>query len=418
MIDANSMHRLTKLLIDSGEAASVQEAIDSFSRYGVRIRLGADIAHDVAGQIIALTAINCAARSFNGNVVIEGDDFELIAPGFESTRLAKFIDSVGVKSSHNASQSWPRVVINHDSAERGDILAWSAGWHFGLGAPHTGGPPFPPSCVAVAGLAINEAFSILRLDNPYAGRRKIKLSLWNPASLDSTAPSHQDLARPGGLWLIGAGHLGQAYAWTLGFMPAGPEPIFLQDIDVVTNSTISTSMVSQRSDCGRKKTRVVAQWLEARGYKTALIERRFDGSQQLRPEEPGVALFGVDNAAARRVAEGAGFQHIIDAGLGSGPRDFRGIRIRTFPGPSAAAALWSSEQQNREPLATAYQQMVKDGADACGVTQLATRAVGAPFVGCVAAGYVLGELIRQNVGGPTFGFLDMHLRDPEQLGVG
>jgi hypothetical protein len=177
-------------------------------------------------------------------------------------------------------------------------------------------------------------------------------------------------------------------------------------------------MVSHASDLGQKKTRVVARWLEARGYQTALIERRFDETQRVRPEEPGTALFGVDNAAARRVIESAGFRLAIDAGLGSGFRDFRGIRLRTFPGPSTAAKLWAEETESRAPLAPAYQLLLEEGAEACGVTLLATRSVGAPFVGCVAAGYVLAERIRRQLGAQQCGFVDLHLREPERLDAG
>jgi len=144
------------------------------------------------------------------------------------------------------------------------------------------------------------------------------------------------------LWLVGLGHLGQAYAWTIGFLTPGSRPVFLQDVDLVTESTLSTSMVSHVSDQGQEKTRVVAHWLDARGYRIALVERRFDEAQRARPEEPNTALFGVDNATARRGIEAAGFRLVIDAGLGSGFNDFRALRVRTFPGPSSAAALWAS----------------------------------------------------------------------------
>ena len=79
-----------------------------------------------------------------------------------------------------------------------------------------------------------------------------------------------------GVWLVGLGHLGQGYAWGLGFIESGDAPLFLQDVDLVTESTVSTSMLSKRQDIGVRKTRVVSAWLESRDYKTALVERRFD----------------------------------------------------------------------------------------------------------------------------------------------
>jgi hypothetical protein len=61
-MDADSLHRLAKLLIDSGEAASIPEALDTFSRYGVKIHLSGETVHDVGQQILALTAITSLSK--------------------------------------------------------------------------------------------------------------------------------------------------------------------------------------------------------------------------------------------------------------------------------------------------------------------------------------------------------------------
>ena len=54
------------------------------------------------------------------------------------------------------------------------------------------------------------------------------------------------------------------------------------------------------------KTRVLAEWLEARGFRTVLEERRFGEWIRRAQEEPGVALCGVDNALARASLERLG----------------------------------------------------------------------------------------------------------------
>ena len=53
---------------------------------------------------------------------------------------------------------------------------------------------------------------------------------------------------PSSLWLIGLGHLGQAYLWALGLLPytqASSLRLVLQDIDIITPSTESTSILSE-----------------------------------------------------------------------------------------------------------------------------------------------------------------------------
>lgn len=418
-MDADSFHRLAKALVDSGESASVQEALDAFAAYGVRVRLAAGVATDVTAQVIAMTVINSAARSFQGNVVVESGDFELCTPGFAGVRLTEFLAWAQVLTQPpEANRHWPVIDIGATSAEAGAIRPWANGWDFGIGAGRRNGAFFAPACVAAGGVAVSEAFSVLRRDSPYAGRRELALTTW--LGQGEAPPAPQQIGATG-LWLVGLGHLGQAYGWTLGFTQPGPGAHVLQDVDYITKSTLSTSMVSQADTIGHKKTRVAAAWLEARGFKTSIVERRFDENQRVGVGEPLVALFGVDNPAARRCIEEAGFRLVIDVGLGAGFRDFRAMRLRTFPGPSKAAALWAvpdAVSAGQPQLAKAYQDLVARGADPCGVTTLATRAVGAPFVGCVAAGYALAEIARRELGGTGTAFIDLNLREPQRQEVG
>jgi hypothetical protein len=416
------LHRLTKAFLDSGEARSLEEAKALMSRYGVRIELGADVASSPTLQIIALTAMNAAARTFEGNVeVVYSQDFQLSVHGFLDTPLSTFLAWLDLRELTRTSEpSWPTILVGRPLAvgKKNCVRPWANGWRFGIGEFPSAGA-FPPACVAAGGLAVSEAFSLLRSDNPYAGRRELTLTLdGNDSSLMEEAlrsvigvPAH---------WSIGLGHLGQAYAWTLGFMaPATDTTIILQDTDVVSESNLSTSLLSTRSDIGTPKARLVARWLENRDYKTRIVERRFDELQILGSQEPAVALFGVDNAAARRAIERVGFRFAVDAGLGAGYRDFRALRIRTFPGPVQAERLWAASPETTDPkLAPAYEKLLSAGADPCGVVMLASRAVGAPFVGCVAAGFAVAQLVRYRLQVPVDSYVDLSLRSPELLEMG
>lgn len=361
-----------------------------------------------------------ASLSFVGNVQIDAPrDIVLKAPGFVGSSLSEFAEWAGVRPTlHEQTPRWPIIEVSALSKPQAGkaIRPWADGWTYGINCqPRPQRALVAPACVAAGGLAVSEAFSMLRRDTPYAGRRTLELSLWDPRAHGGGADAGVIASlEVSSAWLIGLGHLGQAYAWTLGFMrPARDATFFLQDVDAVTPSTPSTSVLSTPGLTNQRKTRVVAAWLEARGYQTALVERRFDEFQRVGAIEPRVALFGVDTPAARRVLEGAGFSHVIDAGLGSGYRDFKAIRVRTFPGPSSAAGLWAANVDEPKVVkAPAYQALLAAGADPCGVTTLATRSVGAPFVGCVAAGYVIAALMRRQLGLDPFAVLDLNLRDP------
>lgn len=417
----DSLHRLAKTLADSGEAQTLEAAHATFSRYGIRFVIHDSAMADETLQTIALTAINAAARSFMGNVSISGNvDRELSVGGFKGTTIGQFVNWLGVDIDARFSEAWPTIFIGADAADApaGSILPWAAGWRFGLGNHSCPAAltSLAPACVAAAGLAVSEAFSVLRGDNPYAGRRRVDLSLWSP--FGSTQAGRVDPVVFPRAWLVGLGHLGQASAWTMGFMQAPEQALYLQDFDLATESSLSTSMLCAASDVGRPKVEVARDWLRARGYNCVPVERRFDSTQRVSAGDPRVALFGVDNAAARRVSEGAGFEFIVDAGLGAGFRDFRALRVRTFPGPSTAANLWARDQDVEDgKRMPAYQHLLAEGAEPCGVTTLASRSVGAPFVGCVAAAYAIAELVRHEIGAGNHAVIDTNLRDPGAVQV-
>ena len=74
---------------------------------------------------------------------------------------------------------------------------------------------------------------------PAAGRRALGLSLWRPGpEADWLQPDESEpplTYLPSRLWLIGLGHLGQAYLWGLGLLPykdPADVALVLQDIDV------------------------------------------------------------------------------------------------------------------------------------------------------------------------------------------
>jgi hypothetical protein len=151
-------------------------------------------------------------------------------------------------------------------------------------------------------------------------------------SADPTEPQLAYL--PSRLWLIGLGNLGQAFAWTLASLPyAEPHKaqLVLQDFDRIACSNESTSVLSSIDDVGRRKARVVADWLDARGFETFVSEQRFGAWTRRADSEPNVALCGVDNALARMALEKPQFGLVVEAGLGAGPEAFRGLSVHTFP---------------------------------------------------------------------------------------
>ncbi|MEA2896566.1 MAG: hypothetical protein QOJ84_2181 [Bradyrhizobium sp.] len=427
---ADKLHRLVKQALDSGAAASIAEAELLFAGYHVGLHVDAADAADPHCQAALLTAVTLARRVFLGGVTVAPlPEVPLLAPLKVGDTLADAVRALGgsVKEIPDGTPQidiggarWPRRIGFH-------VRTVFAGWRGGIVPAHSdtfssGEPVMPLAPMLAAALAVNEAFMFVSGGMAMAGRRPVGLSLWNPApACDWLSPNEEEPTLrllPSCLWLIGLGHLGQAYLWALGLLPyasSDPVSLLLQDVDIITPSTESTSVLSDAAMHGRKKTRAMAEWAERRGFATTIHERLFDASFRRQADEPAVALCGLDNALGRQALDQVGFDFVVEAGLGRGHRDFRSLRVHTLPASRAATDIWRN-QDSAEAVegSPAYANMLQNGdLDKCGVTLLAGKAVGAPFVGAVAATLAMSEVLRMLHGGVVHELIDMDLKFPE-----
>ncbi|MDC4203613.1 MAG: hypothetical protein MPW14_10885 [Candidatus Manganitrophus sp.] len=427
IVKPDELHRLVKLAMDTGEAESIEHAQRIFSRYRIGVAVGFEIGRSNTHQAALLTFLRLASRVFLGGVdVLIPDEAAIpnLLPGNQG--IAEAILAAGARRVKLLEPNVPSVYIGTIEPPQSASFAVRAvfnGWRAGIVPVHADVPfdldsEFPLSGALAAALAVNEAFLFVRQDTPEAGLREIGLSLWKPDAVEDWWQAENDGPRltylPSKLWFIGLGHLGQAYLWGLSLLPyANPEEVelILHDIDVVTASTLSTSILSERPMMDKRKTRAMAAVMEARGFRTAIVERKFDKTLRVQPDEPQVALCGVDNVLARRALCDVGFKFIVEAGIGSGVKDFRAIRIHTFPGTKDPHELWKpGGEKVVESSAPAYGDLKARGLDQCGVTLLAGKAVGAPFVGMTAAVLCLAEVLRLLHEGTLFAVHDLDLK--------
>lgn len=416
MIDHTTLHRAAKYFMDSGKAATHDAAMGLLERFGLTVHVGDEIAHSADHQTALLTLVNVARRTLLGGIEIAGfKDAPSLKPLASDSMLSVAIQKLGGRIVGEPRSDWPSAVIGSPAMATTAAPCWRLtweGWRGGVIPIRHGGALSETGAMAVApalaaAIAAAEAFAYHAGDHPMAGRRAVGLSLWRPgADWRAADPEEPALAYlPSKLWLIGLGNLGQAFAWLLACLPyEHPErpQLLLQDFDCLTASNDSTSLLSFLPDIGRRKTRVVAEWLEARGFETFLEERRFGAWIKRAADEPGVALCGVDNALARAALEKPGFDLVVEAGLGAGPQAFRSFSMHTFPASRAAEQIWSLQVGAKDVSyddQPAYQALRDEGMDQCGLAQLASRTVGVPLVGLVAAAVVIAELLRRLHGG-------------------
>jgi hypothetical protein len=402
--------------MDRGQAQNYEEACSILEGFFLDIQVGADLSE--GGEVALLTLVNVARRTFLGGVrVIDCPDQASVSPLAEAGRLRDAVVHLGGQMVPSGTPSAPLVVIGAAPLSKRTGPVWQMTWDnwrggvlAGQGRPKLaeGGNILLAPMMAAA-TAAAEVFQFLCKDNPRAGKVDAGVSLWAPGTDWRKPNSDEPLVAwlPSRLWLIGLGNLGQAYLWALAALgsPAeSPISLTLQDDDSVQPSNESTSLLVDSDVFGLRKARMVAAWLDKRGFKTAIEERRF-GPWTVRSDEaddPVVALCGVDNALARAALEGGGFSLVLEAGLGFRPQGFRNLSMHAFPGRRRAVDIWGGPESHAKSNAIAqpaYAAMRRDGLDECGLTILASRTVGAPFVGLIAAVLVIAELLRRLHGG-------------------
>ena len=416
VVDASTLHRGAKYFMDSGRVQSHDEAMALLRQFGLTIFVGRGISNSTDQQVALLSLINAARRTFLAGVEVVGlPDVKSLTRLASRYLLKQAVVAYGGRVVSQPNPLWPSALIGECALPASRLPCWRltwAGWRGGVIPARDTRCLQENEAIALApmlaaAVCAAEAFAYHAGDHAMAGRRSLGLSLWKPSAdwltADATEPRLSWL--PSRLWIIGLGNLGQAFAWALASLPydiARDVQLVLQDYDRIAKSNDSTSVLSFVRDIGRRKARVVGKWLDTLGFETFLNESRFGPWTRRASDDPAVALCGVDNALARTALEQPGFGLVIEAGLGAGPESFRSFSLHTFPASRSPEEIWSKQvgapSESVEAM-PAYQAIKRQGVDECGLAQLASRTVGVPFVGLIAAVLVVSELLRRLHGG-------------------
>lgn len=432
---ADDLDRTAKILIDSGRVRNPTEARQYLESLVLQVAVGPEIDHDLAAQAALATAVNVGGRAFRGGVRVQLGADPVLATGPTAGLMAsQVVTRYGGTVIERTAQEHPTLVIGQPVHHHGKpVLHCSTrGWSGGVVQSRDqilGGDAIAPAGILAAAIGISETFQ-QQLGNVVAGRRNVGLSLWRPDLPWYSAEDGPALHYlPAALWLLGLGHLGQAYAWTIGMLPyATPRDvqIGLMDFDIIVKGNTATQLLVDDDNVGKRKTRVVASALEDLGFSTRIVERAFDG--HFHPEvsairsrnEPTTALAGFHDVTPRRDLAKAGFDRIVDAGLGAGPVEYLDMVIHTFPGALDPARAFRDDPRPPRPLRDAYEQeierQVDGGADEavarCGMLDIAGVTVGAAFVGAVSSTLVVADILRLLHEGQNYSVIGLDLRDP------
>lgn len=436
------LSRISKLFIDR-DGITTAEALARRQAYSVTLLCGSDVESSYTLQLAVLTAANIASRCFPGAVRVAlerraADAPLLIWPGLKRTFGRALADVLGPDALAQAGSNEPSVrtvVFGNSDPPRNALRVTFDGWIAKAGpARDLERLPEREYCalagISAAALAVSELFLSFADLNIEAGRRIVALSLWHPGVGvgDPAALGVPVEFLPAELWVLGLGHLGNAYLWALGTLPyeaPSEVEIFLNDFDRVEPENVDTGLIFRFNGVGRYKTRVFSDWLEARGFRTRHIERRLDSDFRCHHDEPQLALCGFDSNVARRHLATAEFRRVVESGLGGTTSNFDTISLHTLPNPRLAAELWpdvaeedvAKEYEHRTRVARENAGYASLAADQCGRVDLAGKSIAVPFVGAIAASLVVAESIRLLHRGPAYADLKLGLAAPS-LGIG
>jgi hypothetical protein len=415
-------NRLAKAIMQR-HGVDYARACQILTEFKLHLICGEEVHESPSLQAAVLTAINTGKRAFLGGVMIDlPPDVPLRLPWPGSLTLNDVAHELGAVATVANTNPMGRTLIfggTKPVTESSRVIC--DGWRGGVSPADTitrfkSGPDFALGGVFAGAFAVARAFLSVSEISHRDISEPTGFSLWRPdihwMSADAIGPQLEGL--PAQMWLLGLGHLGQAYAWTLGLLPFRidrPSVVYLQDFDLVEEGNWSAGLLCESAQVGKYKTRMSAEWLEKRGFRTRLVERSFDEHTRRIGSEPRIALCGFDNPEARQSLEDAGFELIVDCGLGASLERFDRIVVRTFPDASATArSVFSNipaEGSGLDPLAFGEQE------GECGVVlqEIAGKAISSSFTGACAASCVIGEVLRAIHGGRRCEFFNLHLRE-------
>jgi hypothetical protein len=417
--------RVSKALTDSGLAASFEDAEARLDAVHVCVSVADDQARTPAGQAAALTALTTAQKCFGRvSLAIDADPASLATPLPIGRTLQDAARAIGAAVGPAVPPSATHVVQVGTAKPCGGwwVQCW---WDRWLAGTRSVGPdPIGDSRLALSGvfagaLAVRQVFAALRIGASHRPQTTT-ISLWEPwadANLEERGPAR--FTAPGDLWMVGLGHLGQAFVWNLLHLPyREPRRAVLQDDQCIDEENEATSILVVSKDIGTRKGRLAATWLESDGWETILIERRHRGDIRPSADDPPFLLCGLDSLPPRKVLAQLGFDFMVDAGIGHGSADFEGIQIRVIPKGASIEKTWEAPVQaasNDRLLGTEAYQALEREIGACGTFSLASASVAVPFVGAATGALAIAQLVRlasMQAGGAL---IQMELSAPEMV---
>jgi hypothetical protein len=425
-LDIDQFNRLSLGIIEK-EGCSPDAAMERLESLCINFSCTDLIANSLPLQASLLTAINTAKRAFLGGVYLQlpaGIACLLPWPGHQT--LDQIAIELGAIVTKESNPIYFSIVFGAPaSIDDNRVQIVCNNWQAGIlsdneTCPFDQAGNIPTAGIFAGGYAVCQAFMKLAGINIAALDKSAGISLWRPDLhwLDAAAGGPFPIFLPRKYWVLGLGHLGQAYCWNIGLLRYNKQEevtLLLQDDDSIVPGNWSAGLLTEKGVKEIHKTRLCSAWLEERDFRTTITERRFDAATKRTGEEPFIALCGFDTAASRLPLEDAGFDLVAEAGLGKRLQTFDVIALHTFPGAAKSPReIWGNENETGPGINEAvYEVLACMDKEVCGIVPMtiAGKSISASFVGTCSGAMVIAELLRGLHGGKRYDKINIQLRD-------
>jgi hypothetical protein len=419
---------LLALEMNPGLAENGREGYDEIEGVFKALRLGIicseEISVSVPYQAALLTAINSGKRCFMGGIMVKlPEEAKCLLPYWKGKLLKDVVVELGGQIVSTPDIEGYLLTIGSKPTTTKSFQLVCSDWVGGVAVKGddinlVGVSHFPIGGILAASIGVGLCFIHAMGISKSVFNSSTGISLWRPDlieewnSFEAAGPMIKNF--PDKLWLLGLGHLGQAYAWSIGLMnfidPNGLE-VLLHDFDSIVKANFSAGLLAEQFNIGQKKTRTLANWLELRGISTRIVESKYSAATNRCEDDPEIMLGGLDSLQTRKILHSEQFKLLIDCGIGGTVGTFDMIRINTFPfAGKTPQELWANAEQKLEMPGT---KRLTEKINGCGFV----KGIATSFVGAFASCLVLSEILRAYHKGLKIAYQNMSLRDFENRRV-
>jgi len=414
--------RTLKALTDNS-ALNFQCADEVIEATYVAIIVNPTVILTAAGQAATLTAMVAASKTFRHVTIVCPSDVAFQGSPLKVVSLVQAAALLGVFVAQEQSANFTHAIFigpGQVGTVPFEVYCWWDGWLAGVRNQFdweaVGASWFPIAGSFAAAQAVREVFA--QVCGKRGGvPRSSSISLWEPwSTIDQADSGPSEIHLVNNIALVGLGHLGQGFLWNLLLLPIHGDQMLLWDYQYTAEENIGTGVLTTPSDVGTRKTRVANRWLEAHGWKTALIEQKFTAGQKWNAEGPPLIVSALDSPIPRRWILDADYPLMIDLGVGHGASDFEYAQLRMLPNGATDSWTNSEKQKSVDELLCrpAYAQM----ADQCGAFSLASSSVAVPYVGLAVGALAVSQLLRYAAMRSTRRILQIELSAPDMTSTG